>query len=135
MATRRFPRRLDALDAIAAFVEEFLGREGLAPDHGFDLNLVIEELFANQVRHARGGRDEIELALSYVGGRLTVRLTDFDVEPFDPTSAPEVDTSAPIETRRVGGLGIHLVRRIAEDLRYDHRGGDSTLTATWRIPR
>lgn len=135
MNVRPFPRRLDALDAINAFVEEFLAREGLPAERAFDLQLVIEELFANQVRHARGGRDTLDVGLEHAGGALTLRITDHDVEPFDPTAAPDVDTDAPIEDRRAGGLGIHLVRQLADDLHYDHRDGASILTVTWRTAR
>lgn len=134
-AARAFPRRLEALEAIAAFVEEFLAGEGLDAGHAFDLQLVLEELFTNQVRHAHGGRDAVEIALARDGDRVELRLTDFDVPPFDPTAAAEVDVDAPIEARRAGGLGIHLVRRIAEDFRYHHRDGASTFIVTWRIPR
>ena len=61
---------------------------------------------------------------------LAIRLRDFDVERFDPTQTPPVDTSRPIAERRAGGLGIHLVRQIADRIHYDYQGRDSTITVT-----
>ena len=40
-------------------------------------------------------------------------LTDYDVEPFDVTAAPDADVDLPIEQRSPGGLGLHLIRRLA----------------------
>ena len=47
-------------------------------------------------------------------------LTDYDVEPFDVTQSPEVDVTLPIEQRRPGGLGLHLIRRLLDSIEYDY---------------
>jgi serine/threonine-protein kinase RsbW len=65
---------------------------------------------------------------------VEVTLTDHDVEPFDPTRAPDVDVGAPIEARRPGGLGLHLIRRMVDaiEYRYDEaaREGRTTFRKT-----
>ena len=47
-------------------------------------------------------------------------LTDYDVDPFDVTKAPDVDVTLPIEQRRPGGLGLHLIRRLMDSVDYEY---------------
>jgi anti-sigma regulatory factor (Ser/Thr protein kinase) len=49
-----------------------------------------------------------------------LELVDFDVEPFDPASAPEVAVTAGMDERRPGGLGLHIVRTMVDELAYDY---------------
>jgi anti-sigma regulatory factor (Ser/Thr protein kinase) len=82
------------------------------------------------VKYNGGNPNDIELALEHRGNRLVARLTDFDVEPFDITQAPAVDVSLPAERREPGGLGLHLVRRLADDVDYDYTNRRSRITVT-----
>jgi anti-sigma regulatory factor (Ser/Thr protein kinase) len=132
---RRFARSLDSTPAIFGFVDEFLEAEGLSPDSGYDLQLLLEELFTNMVRHAKGGRDHVLFVMERDGEYVTMRLSDFDVDPFDPRKTPEVDITAPIEGRRAGGLGIHLVKRIADHIDYNYRDRISTITVVVGVDR
>jgi serine/threonine-protein kinase RsbW len=133
MVARTFPRNLGALEAIYAFHREFVGACGIDPEVAYDLDVIAEELFTNMVKYGRGGRREIEIELEWAAPTLAIRLRDFDVERFDPTAAPPVDTSRPIGERRAGGLGIHLVRQIADRIDYDYQGRDSTITVTKKV--
>ena len=47
-------------------------------------------------------------------------LTDYDVEPFDVTKAPDADVKLPIDQRRPGGLGLHLIRRLLDSIEYEY---------------
>jgi anti-sigma regulatory factor (Ser/Thr protein kinase) len=133
MVARRFPREYASLEAIYGFLREFLALHGLDAEVAYDLDLVAEELFTNMVKYGRGGGSEIELALDWNAPELLLRLSDFGVERFDPTSAPEVDVNRPIEQRRAGGLGIHLIRQIADRFEYAHEAGNSIVTITKRL--
>lgn len=130
MVARTFPRSFGALEAIYAFIREFVARSGIDPEIAYDLDVIAEELFTNMVKYGQGGRREIEIALEWRAPMLAIRLRDFDVERFDPTETPPVDTSRPITERRSGGLGIHLVRQIADRIDYDYQGRESTITVT-----
>jgi anti-sigma regulatory factor (Ser/Thr protein kinase) len=130
MSQRRFGRTFRSLEGIFRFVAEFLESSGLPAPAAFELDLVIEELFTNMVKYAPHGAPEIELELKRLGPDVVVVLRDFDVEPFDPTRAPQADVGRPLDERPTGGLGLHLVRRIARDLRYDYRDRSSTVTVT-----
>jgi len=82
------------------------------------------------VKYSVGGRHDISISLGHTPDQLTVRLTDFDVEAFDPTRAPAVDTNKPLHERQPGGLGLHLVRQMADTLQYEYVERRSTVTFT-----
>jgi len=125
MVERRFPKDVASLGAIYGFVREFLAERGIGPEAAYDVDLIAEELFTNMVKYGRGGESEISIALDWSAPTLTFCIRDFGAERFDPTEAPEVDTTRPIEERRAGGLGIHLVRRIADHLSYAYDQGNT----------
>jgi serine/threonine-protein kinase RsbW len=119
------PRRMDSLATLVAFVREFLGTEKLSEDIAFDVDLVLEELFTNLVRHGRGEGD-VEVELSRAPGEIRIRLRAAEPSPFDPTAAPRVNVHLPIDERRPGGLGIHFVRELCHIFRYEWTDGVGT---------
>jgi len=135
MLVRRFPRAVGSLPLLVAFVREFFAERRLDPEQAYDMDLVLEELFTNMVRHAQGGGPEIEVGLAAGEGTLTLRLRDEGVEPWDPEKAPPVDVNRPLEERRPGGLGLHFIRQIARDLRFEHVDGATVVTAVLGAPR
>ena len=130
---RSFPRRVDALDAIFAFVGEFLGAANVDRSAAFDIEFIVEEIFTNMVRHNAAGTADIVVELEKLDEQVRIRLHDAGGEPFDPRQVPEVDTSAPLAERRVGGLGVHLVRKLAASLSYEYRDGTSIVTVVKRL--
>lgn len=131
---RSFPRQMTSLDAIVAFVREFLAREGLNENAAYDLDLVLEELFTNLVKYGRGSRGDVEIVLDHGSQGLTAELREQDAEPFDPTTLPEVDVHRPVAERRPGGLGVHFIRQLTKSFRYDHRDRVGVISVTMRDP-
>ena len=129
---RKFRRDIRSLDRIFSFAGEFESDNGLEDPESYFLDLTLEELFTNLVRHASGG-DEIEIDIEVENNLLTIRLTDRNTEPFDGNSLGEVDTEAPLMEREPGGLGIHLVKKMADSLDYDYDDGTLVVTATKRL--
>jgi len=64
---------------------------------------------------------------------VEIGLTDFDVEPFDYSKAPEVNPQQLLAQRRSGGLGLHLVRKVADRISYDYVDRNSTVTIVKRL--
>jgi anti-sigma regulatory factor (Ser/Thr protein kinase) len=127
---RAFPRTLEALEGIFAWVSGFLANEKIDEPAGFAVNFAVEEMFVNMVRYNRGAANDIVIALSRAGDRLEVALSDFGVEPFDVNGVAEYDGNSPLEKRRPGGLGIHLTRRLMDKVEYRYEEGRSTITLT-----
>jgi serine/threonine-protein kinase RsbW len=130
---RLFPRDFDALDHIFEFISEFFVANAIEESNSFDVQLIIEELFTNLVKYSKGGTHEIPIRLKKTGEHLEIRLTDVDVEAFDMTLMPEVDTQKRISEKKVGGLGLHLVRKMAEDISYEYVDRQSRITILKRL--
>lgn len=119
-ASRTFGRSFDALPAIFAFTRDEFARQGIDASLLPTVDFAVEELFTNMVKYGKGTEAEVRIALRGLASGVEVTLTDYDVEPFDVTKVPDVDVSLPIEQRRPGGLGLHLVRRLVDSVEYEY---------------
>ena len=129
---RRFQRDLSSIQELSRFVAEFLSGQGLAPSNAYDIELILEELFTNVLKYS-SGTDTVAIRLVRQDQTITISLSEFDVEAFDITRAPEPDLSRPLAERRVGGLGIHMVRQLADTIRYEYKDRVSTTTITKKV--
>ena len=127
-AQKLFPRTAACLPEIFDFMDGFFARVGVGDEHRMPMRFAVEELFTNLVKYSRGGTRDIRLDLKREGGRLVISLTDFGVEPFDIRSVPDVDVDRELKHRKPGGLGIHLVKRMVDDIGYECADGRSTTT-------
>lgn len=86
------------------------------------LSVALDELLANAFSHGMAGRDagSVTVEVQLDQERLTVTLTD-DGPPFDPFGPTAPDTTLSVEERPIGGLGIHLVRRLVDEVSYQRR--------------
>ncbi len=148
---RLFPRTLNALVDVVAFIEHFAVGQ-LNPDDTPTVQLIIEEIFTNMVRHGRGASarvastgsedlpdfettspDEISIRLDRSSDELTIELVDRDSEEFDLRDRKPVDVDAPLEERKPGGLGIHLVKHLVDEIRYHYKDNVSVVTLIKRV--
>jgi len=130
---RRFPRAFGALEGIFSFVDEFFDREGIDANHRFAVGFAIEEIFTNIVKYGAPGEREIAVGLARVGDEVRIEIVDFDADDFDPTAIRDVDVDAPLDERRVGGLGLHLTRRIVDAMTYEYADRRSTVRMTKQL--
>ena len=102
------------------------------------INLALEEAVTNVMMYAYPGRNDGQVFVEYTeaesdkGKKLIFTISDSGI-PFDPTQKAEVDTSLPAEEREIGGLGIHLVRQLMDEVRYDRDEGKNILTLVKNI--
>lgn len=125
---RDFARSIDSLEEIFAFVRPALVERGVGEADTYAIVMTIEELFTNMVKYNAAGSGRIGLEIECGSDAVTCRLTDPDSDRFDVTRAPDVDIHQPVEQRRPGGLGIHLVRRMVDALDYDYAGRRSRIS-------
>jgi serine/threonine-protein kinase RsbW len=109
-------------------MEAFFRRAQVGESHKPGTQLAVEELFTNLVKYSKGGHRDIRIEMSRDGDRLIVRLTDFDVEPFDIRTVPDARTDLSLAERKPGGLGIHLVKRLVDRIDYEYADRNSTTT-------
>jgi serine/threonine-protein kinase RsbW len=132
--TLRIANDLAALAGVAESVDEFCAAHALPTDCAFKLNIALEELLTNTISYGfdDARRHEIAIDIAVAGDAITAELSD-DARPFDPLQAPPPDLGSPIEERRVGGLGVHLVKTLMDDVAYDYRDGRNHIRLSKRI--
>ncbi|HEV3010290.1 MAG TPA: ATP-binding protein [Burkholderiales bacterium] len=107
------PARLEQLHALRSFVEAFCAQAALGGDACLRLNLLLEELFTNTVRHGHRGECDAPVWLSLGGeddGRVTVSYED-TARPFNPFAGVSPDTTQ--EIRKLDGRGLLLLHTLS----------------------
>ena len=120
---RELSNSMAELDNLAEAVEGFVASFHLSPSVANALQLAIEELFTNAVSYgyAEGEQGRLRLSLDLKDGWVEVELED-DARPFDPlVEGPTVNAQASLEERGIGGLGIHLTRKLFDEFAYERR--------------
>lgn len=111
------PPALDALEA-------WLNALGLAPSVTGPVMVAADDILSNVLDH--GGAQRVGITARSAPGRVTVEVVD-DGAAFDPLAVEAPDTTLALEARDVGGLGVHLVRRLMDEVRYERRDGRNRL--------
>ena len=129
-----FKNQLSEIERLGQIVAEFAAWHHLPAQVVFEVNLALEEILTNVISYAYADSKEhqILVTLALTEGELTAEVED-DGRPFDPTEASEPDTGTPLEERRVGGLGIHLARKLMDDLAYQRQPDKNLLVMTKKI--
>jgi serine/threonine-protein kinase RsbW len=122
------PRSLESLDAMFSFLEEHMGKASVDQRVAFHIKLAADELFTNMVRYNETESDSIGMGFEIAGGRIRIQLIDRGVAPFDPAGAPDPKVERPMEERTPGGLGIHLVKSVCDEVTYEYRNGSMEIT-------
>jgi serine/threonine-protein kinase RsbW len=127
--TTMFPAVLGGLRAIRAFAERFCAQAGVGRDACLRLNLVLEELFTNTIRHGyRHASDApVWISLSRADGGLRIVYED-SAPPFNPYAwLAAAASEGPQPLRRPGGLGILLTRELAASREYAYIFGRNSI--------
>ena len=120
---------ISEISRLNMFIEEIAEEFSLAPDVTFNLNLVLEEAVVNIINYAypKEEHEKIYLSARLHNGSIVLVLTDTGKE-FDPTMAPEADITLSADERKIGGLGIFLIRQIMNEVKYERIEGKNILT-------
>ncbi len=126
---------LSALGSIAARVESFGEENELPAQTNFVISLALDELITNTVMHGRftqAAEPEITLHLE-VREQKVVLVMETNEDRFDPTVDTDPDTSSDLEDRNIGGLGLHLVKSMADRFSYEFVCGINRLTLEYDL--
>jgi serine/threonine-protein kinase RsbW len=105
--------------------DAFAAAGGIPDDVLRSVQISLDEVLSNTVRHglhSHGEGRHIAIAFEIRGGIVEVTIED-DAPPFDPLAAPAPDTTAGLDQRRAGGLGILLTRRLMDEVEYERVDG------------
>jgi len=127
---RTFDKSFDSLTDVFAFLDESLADVEVSERSRVTLHLAVEELFTNMVKYNSGISRTIAIQMETNGEAVQVVLIDGDTDSFDPTMAEPVDVDRPIEQRKRGGLGLHLVRSLVDSMDYQYQNREMRVTVT-----
>ncbi len=118
--TLRLENKISELDKIRDALEEMAATWGLPPQVSMSVNLALEEAFTNIVNYAYDDdeRHEIILHFKLQDNELHIAIRD-DGRPYDPTVQDEPDIALPATERPIGGLGIFLIKKIMDEVKYE----------------
>ena len=135
-AELRLTNDLDAMAGLPDWVERFATDRRLPPDVIHDLHVVLDELVNNAISYGydAGARGEIVVRLRHAPDHLAVEVED-DGRPFDPLQAPPPDLTSPLAERQVGGLGVHIVKNLMDEVAYARVGGKNVLKLLRNLAR
>ncbi len=132
LETLRLPAKTENIRRLIRFVSEQADRSGFSGKRILEIELAIDEAVANICRHAYGddeGDVEIRCCPDKAEGKLLVEIIDAGA-PFNPLSWSEQDLTSGLDDRKAGGLGVYLIKRIADKLEYRREGDRNILRIT-----
>lgn len=124
----RITNNIDEIGKLTEFVEELGAELSLPMETTMHINLALEEAVSNIIMYAYPQREthEIMLKTTVTKNQIIFLLTDNGLS-FDPTDAPDVNLDVPVEERKIGGLGIFLIRSIMNEISYQRLDGENRL--------
>ena len=130
----RFDAKFEFLDDIREFVGDIARKGGFSNKDVYNIQLATDEAASNIIEHAYEGvaNGVLDLACNMEKDIIKIILIDYGV-PYDPSVVPMPDIKADLSERKIGGLGIFLMRKLMDEVHYEPRADKSNvLTMTKR---
>lgn len=124
--------KVENIESVTEFVNSCLRKMGCTKRTQTQIDVALDELFSNICHYAYG--DEVGYATVRVyeiddGNEVAISLEDSGT-PFNPLAHDDPDVSLGIIERKIGGLGIFMVKKIMNDVQYEYRDGRNILTVS-----
>ena len=122
MQTTHFPAKFEFLDEIREFVGDSARNNGFSDKEIYNIQLATDEAASNIIEHAYEGAIDgvLDLSCGMDDGQFKIILVDHGL-PFDPSEVPLPDLQADLSDRKIGGLGIYLMRKLMDEVHYQSR--------------
>ena len=128
-ATFKIPSQVDAIESALDPVSEVLRELGVEHKVAYKVRLALDEILVNVASYAYdGGEGEIEISYEISDDPRQITITIIDSgKPFNPLEADEPEFSSDINQRKIGGLGIYIVRKMMDDIIYRRENNQNIL--------
>jgi serine/threonine-protein kinase RsbW len=128
MKSVQFAAKFEYLDEIRDFVGEIARAGGFGNKDVYNIQLATDEAASNIIEHAYENRSDgiLELSCGMKGDTITIILIDHG-ESFDPSEIPLPDLKADLSDRKIGGLGIFLMRKLMDEVHYEPKPDKSNV--------
>ena len=120
------------LKRLAPWIEDAVERASLDAATSFAIQLCLDEAVANVIMHGKveGKASRIMVKLQRMRDKFVLEVED-DGAPFDPTGVAPANPSETLETTRIGGLGVHLMRTFSASMYYERVADQNRLSLTF----
>lgn len=132
MAEKTVKARVENLDQVTAFVEEQLETVGCPMKTMMQISVAVEEIFVNIAHYAYvpdEGDAQIIVRADADRREIEIEFRDSGI-PFDPTKKADPDVTLSAEERKIGGLGIYMVKKSMDSMRYAREDGKNIFVIT-----
>jgi serine/threonine-protein kinase RsbW len=128
MQSVQFSAKFEFLDEIREFVGDIARAGGFGDKDIYNIQLAADEAASNIIEHAYEGVGNglLELSCGVQGNTITIILVDHG-DSFDPSEIPMPDLKADLSERKIGGLGIFLMRKLMDEVRYETKPDKSNV--------
>lgn len=135
MAEITIPARVENLDTVTAFVDAELEKLDCPMKTQIQIDVAVEELYVNIAHYAYTpgeGDATIEVETDPASRTVSITFRDRGV-PYDPLAKPDPDVTLSADERQIGGLGIFMVKKSMDDMRYTYEDGQNILTIVKKL--
>ena len=134
--TFELKNKLSELDRLCLNCEEVGQSIGVSDKSIFEMNLALDELFTNIISYGFQDNHEhiIKVRITIEGDQLQMRIED-DGVPFNPLESKTPDFQCGVEECKIGGLGIHLIKKLMDDIQYQRVADKNILFLRHKIRR
>lgn len=131
----KYTMSVEASTKHLAKVRNFVAKH--AADYGFkkqdvaDIRLAVDEAYTNIIKHSYNYDENksVDIELGYNGNEFWVSLLDTG-EAFDPSNYSEPDVRQQIKNKKRGGVGVYLIKKLMDDVRYTNKGSTNVIRMT-----
>lgn len=116
---------IERLQEVTDFVEGVFTESSVSMKTIMSMNVALDEIFSNVTYYS--GAKHVAAECGIIDDMAVLIIYD-DGKPYDPTKKEEVDITQTAEERKIGGLGIHMVKKMMDDLIYTYDNGMNVLT-------
>ncbi len=129
MESVQFSAKFEYLDEIRDFVGDIARAGGFGDKDIYNIQLAADEAASNIIEHAYEGVSNglLELSCEVKNGSIIIIMVDHG-ESFDPSAIPMPDLKADLSERKIGGLGIFLMRKLMDEVHYESKSTGNILT-------
>jgi len=134
MKSIKLPAIIENLDKFIDFVHACAGEHISIDKKIMEIELAVEEALVNIFKYAypeTPGQVELKCD-SGDSKKITIEIRDSGM-PFNGLSRPDPDITADLRDRKIGGLGIFLIKKMADEVRYSRNGGMNVLTIVFLV--
>lgn len=124
------PATIENIETATEFVNVYLDETGCSMKTQMQIAVVIDEIFSNIAHYAYGtneGEVTVKVELDVESNSIVLSFTDQGMA-YNPLEKEDPDVTLSVEDRKIGGMGIFMVKKLMDDIIYDYTNGCNTLT-------